>query len=113
MHYVTIKDIPGINRPGRNWKMVAGPAVSDCQNMVMGIVTFPPGADPGPHVHEAEEEIIYVISGHGESLVGERTYPLEPGVALFTEPGLPHGVRNTGTEDLVLVSVFSPPLGIK
>ena len=110
MHYVHIKDIKGIDRPGRNWKMVAGPAVCDCKNMVMGIVTFPPGSDPGPHVHKIEEEIIYVISGHGKSKVGDEYYDLEPGVALFTEAGLPHGVTNTGTEDLVLVSVFSPPL---
>ena len=110
MYYINIKDIKGIDKPGRNWKMVSGPQVCDCKNMVMGIVTFPPGSDPGPHVHDTEEEIIYVISGRGESLAGDTVYALEPGVALFTEPGLPHGVKNTGTEDLVLVSVFSPPL---
>jgi quercetin dioxygenase-like cupin family protein len=112
MHYVNIKDLKGIDKPGRNWKMVSGPAVCDCKNMVMGIVTFPPGSNPGPHVHETEEEIIYVISGRGVSKVGDKDYILEPGVALFTEPGLPHGVINNGTEDMVLVSVFSPPLPV-
>jgi quercetin dioxygenase-like cupin family protein len=78
--------------------------------MIFGVVTFPPGSDPDQHHHENEEEIIYVVSGHGESRVGDAVYALAPGVALFTEPGIPHGIKVTGDEPLVLVSVFSPPV---
>ncbi len=110
MHYVRLDQVRGLQLPGRQWTKLIGPEESGCQNMILGVVTFPPGSDPGPHVHGKEEEIIYVISGRGETRVGDRTLPLEPGVAVFTEPGVEHGVKNTGAEPLVLVSIFSPPV---
>jgi quercetin dioxygenase-like cupin family protein len=110
MHYVKEQDVQGLQLPGRLWKKLIGPENGCCENMILGVVTFPPGSDPGTHRHEKEEEIIYVVSGRGETRVGDRVYPLEPGVAVFTEPGIEHGVRTTGEEDLVLVSVFSPPV---
>lgn len=110
MHYIKEQDVEGIQLPGRLWKKLVEPEASGCQNMIFGVVTFPPGADPGTHSHAAEEEIIYVISGRGETKVGDKTYPLEPGVTVFTEPGLEHGVKTLGDEPLVLVSVFSPPV---
>jgi len=110
MHIIKAQDVDGLKLPGRLWKKLVAPDEGGCKNMIFGVVTFPPGSDPGPHRHEKEEEIIYVISGRGESLVGDEVVPLEPGVAVYTEPGLPHGVRTIGDKPLVLVSVFSPPL---
>jgi quercetin dioxygenase-like cupin family protein len=110
MHYVKAQDISGLQLPGRLWKKLIGPDDGNCQNMILGVVSFPPGSDPGTHNHAAEEEIIYVVSGRGETRVGDKVYPLEPGVAVFTEPGVEHGVKTIGDEPLVLVSVFSPPV---
>jgi len=110
MHYVKEQDVNALQLPGRNWKKLIGPNDGNCSNMIMGIVSFPPGSDPGTHRHEVEEEIIYVVSGHGETNVGGKVYPLAPGVAVFTEPGVEHGVKTLGDEPLVLVSVFSPPV---
>lgn len=110
MHYVSEKDVVGLDLPGRLWKKLIEPGSSGCENMILGVVTFPPGSNPGTHVHEREEEIIYVISGVGETRVGDRVYPLEPGVTVFTEPGVEHGVKTLGDQPLVMVSVFSPPV---
>ena len=110
MHYINIRDVPGLDLPGRNWKKLIEPENSGCRNMIFGVVTFPPGSDPGTHSHAAEEEVIYVISGMGETKVGGRVYRLEPGVAVYTEPGIEHGVKVLGNEPLVLISVFSPPV---
>jgi quercetin dioxygenase-like cupin family protein len=110
MHYIQEKNIEGLKLPGRVWKKMIGPDSGDCKNMILGVVTFPPGSDPGTHKHETEEEIIYVISGRGETKVGDNVYSLEPGVAVFTEPGIEHGVKTLGDEPLVMISVFSPPV---
>lgn len=110
MHYIKSSQVAGLQLPGRVWVKLVAPDEGGCQNMVLGVVTFPPGSDPGTHKHEREEEIIYVIAGSGETRVGDRTLPLEPGVAVFTEPGVEHGIKNTGSGPLVLVSVFSPPV---
>ena len=110
MHYIKEQDVKGLDLPGRLWKKLIGPDEGGCQNMIFGMVSFPPGSDPGQHQHENEEEIIYVVSGKGETKVGDTIYPLEPGVTVFTEPGIPHGVKTIGDEPLILVSVFSPPV---
>ncbi len=110
MYYVKEQDVNGIPLPGRLWKKLISPDEGGCKNMIFGVVSFPPGSDPGTHVHPAEEEIIYVISGHGETKVGGKIYPLKPGIAVFTEPGVEHGIKTWGEEPLVLVSVFSPPV---
>jgi len=110
MHYVKEQETTGIQLPGRLWKKLIGPEDGGCKNMIFGVVSFPPNSDPGTHVHPNEEEIIYVLSGRGETKVGGKIYPLEPGVAVFAEPGLEHGIKTLGSERLVLVSVFSPPV---
>jgi len=110
LYYVKEEDVVGISLPGRVWKKLIGPENGGCQNMIFGVVSFPPGSNPGTHSHPAEEEIIYVLSGLGETQIGGKIYALEPGVAVFTEPGIEHGVKTLGSEPLVLVSVFSPPV---
>ncbi|SFM47031.1 cupin domain-containing protein [Thermodesulforhabdus norvegica] len=110
MYYVREGEVAGLELPGRLWKKLVGPEDGNCRNMIFGVVIFPPGSDPGSHRHENEEEIIYVISGRGETTVEGKVYRLEPGVAVFTSPGEEHGVKNTGSEPLVLISVFSPPV---
>jgi quercetin dioxygenase-like cupin family protein len=110
LYYVKEKDVNGIQLPGRLWKKLIGPENGYCKNMIFGVVSFPPRSDPGTHVHKGEEEIIYVLSGRGETKVEGKVYALEPGVAVFTEPGVEHGVKTLGDEPLVLISVFSPPV---
>ncbi len=110
MHYVKEQDVEGNQLPGRLWKKLIGPENGGCKNMIFGVVTFPSGSNPGTHVHAAEEEIIYILSGKGEAKVGGKTYALEPGVGIFAEPGVEHGIKTLGNEPLVLVSVFSPPV---
>ncbi len=110
MHIIKEQEIQALKLPGRDWKKLISPEVSGCKNMIMGLVIFPPGSDPGQHQHEIEEEIVYVVSGRGETKIGDEVFPLEPGMAVFTEPGVPHGVKTLGDEPLVLISVFSPPV---
>lgn len=110
MHYIKEQDVQGLDLAGRLWKVLVGPEQGNCENMIFGLVTFHPGSDPGTHKHDHQEEIIYVISGKGQTRVGDQSFPLEPGVTVFTEPGVEHGVKNTGNEPLVLISVFSPPV---
>ena len=110
MYYAKEQDAEWLQLPGRLWKKLIGPENSECQNMIFGMVSFPPGSDPGTHKHESEEEIIYVVSGRGETKVGDEIYPLEPGVAVYTEPGIEHGVKTLGNDPLVLICVFSPPV---
>jgi mannose-6-phosphate isomerase-like protein (cupin superfamily) len=96
--------------PGRNWFYLLGPQNSGAQNLVFGLADFPGGTLAAPHTHEAEEEILYVISGTGAIIAEEEEIRFEPGVAVLIPPGVPHQIRVDGEETLRVVTVFSPPV---
>jgi quercetin dioxygenase-like cupin family protein len=98
------------NLPGRDWFYLLGPQNSQAKNLVFGLAEFPGGTLAAAHSHEVEEEIIYILSGKGAIISGEMEARLEPGVAVFIPPGLPHQIRVDGEETLKMVTLFSPPV---
>jgi quercetin dioxygenase-like cupin family protein len=57
----------------------------------------PPGAMVPPHIHQTEDEFIYLVEGELEVTIGETTYPVRPGDLVKMPRGVPHGIRMTGT----------------
>jgi len=56
------------------------------------------------------EEIIYIISGHGQLVTPEGTAELEPGTAVYIPIGLHHATVSSGPGPLEMVTSFSPPV---
>jgi putative monooxygenase len=96
--------------PGRDWYYLLGPLNSAVKNLVFGLAEFPGGTLAAVHMHAAEEEIIFILSGAGATIAGEQEIALAPGVAVFIPPGLTHQIRSDGPESLRLVTLFSPPV---
>lgn len=73
-------------------------------NVVVGLMTVPPGnRQKGLHYHTITE-IYLVIKGELESFDHTpHTHRAGPMDLLYIPPGVPHGVRNSGTEDLELI----------
>ena len=105
-----IDDCKVYNLPGRDWFYLLGPQNSGSRNLVFGLADFPGGTLAGSHTHEAEEEILYVLSGEGAIISGEQQIRFEPGVAVLIPPGVPHQIRADAEETLRVVTVFSPPV---
>ena len=61
-----------------------------------------PGSGIGYH-EQHEDEIYYVLSGTGEMRLNDSTYTVGPGTAILTRAGASHGLKQTGTEDLVIL----------
>jgi mannose-6-phosphate isomerase-like protein (cupin superfamily) len=61
------------------------------------------------HVHEAVEEILYVLQGHFEFRCGEGTVVLEEGGCAVFPAGIPHRFGNPGPGDARLLLVSAPP----
>ncbi|MDP9204111.1 MAG: cupin domain-containing protein [Gemmatimonadota bacterium] len=61
-----------------------------------------PRAAIGYHRNDVDE-IYYVLSGRGELTLNGAEYLVEPGVAILTRAGDSHGLRQLGTEDLVII----------
>ncbi|MBQ6595331.1 MAG: cupin domain-containing protein [Clostridia bacterium] len=67
-------------------------------------LTLAPGTSIGYHVHENETELFYFAAGHGEAQDDDQVVEVKAGDCMVTSNGHGHGVRNTGSEDLVLVA---------
>jgi mannose-6-phosphate isomerase-like protein (cupin superfamily) len=67
-----------------------------------------PGTTIPVHLHEREDEIIFIQSGEGEATLDERKVPLAAGSTLFVPQGTWHGGRNTGRDVLKWIAIYSP-----
>jgi mannose-6-phosphate isomerase-like protein (cupin superfamily) len=96
--------------PGRDWYYLLGPQNCPVRNLAFGLAEFPGNSLAAAHVHEEEEEIIYILAGYGAIIGDEGEVALQPGLAVFIPPGLRHQIRVDGQEPLKLVTLFSPPV---
>lgn len=63
-----------------------------------------------PHFHKTHSETIYVAKGAGQIFSNDKWVDIKPGTLHFNPMGKVHGIKNTGDEPLVVVSVFAPAL---
>jgi len=64
-----------------------------------------PGAGIGYH-EQKEDEVYYVLSGTGVMTLDGKPFDVGPGAAVLTRPGSSHSLRQTGSQDLVIVIVY-------
>ena len=61
-----------------------------------------PGSAIGYH-EQTEDEIYYVLSGRGIMTIDGKPIEVGPGTAVLTRPGSSHGLKQVGSEDLVIM----------
>lgn len=66
------------------------------------------GAGPGPHRHEANEEVFFVTRGTLWFLVGDDWIEAPCGTFLRIPPGVTHDFQNRGSEPASAFNVFLP-----
>lgn len=60
------------------------------------------GAAIGYHLQK-DEEIYYIVSGTGEMKMNDKTFMVKTGDAILTFAGSSHGLKQTGTDDLIII----------
>ena len=75
---------------------------------LVGLNAFEPGQAHALHAHEGMDKVYQVVEGEGRFLLDDRELPMRAGDLLVAPSGVPHGVRNTSPERL-LVLVFLAP----
>jgi|GEM_PF-982746 len=68
-----------------------------------------PGASIPVHLHEHQDEVIFVHAGRGTAVFDGRRVPVRTRSTIFVRRGVWHGVDNTSRADLHLVWIISPP----
>ncbi len=80
----------------------------ESERILVGLNSFEPGQEHKLHAHEGIDKVYQVLAGHGLFLLEEREIAMQPGVMLVAPEGVPHGIRNSGDERLVVLAILAP-----
>jgi mannose-6-phosphate isomerase-like protein (cupin superfamily) len=73
------------------------------------LMSLKPSEDIGEEVHEDTDQFFRIDQGSGVVVINDVENTIKDGSAFIVPAGAKHNVINTGTEDLKLYSIYSPP----
>ena len=76
--------------------------------ILVGLNAFEPGQEHKLHAHAGMDKVYHVLAGRGLFLLAGREIAMEAGVMLIAPEGVPHGIRNTGSERLLVLAILAP-----
>ena len=76
--------------------------------LLVGLNAFEPGQEHKLHAHAGMDKIYQVLTGSGIFLLDGREEPMEAGMLLIAPESVPHGIRNTGSERLLVLAILAP-----
>lgn len=79
--------------------------------ILVGLNCFEPGQQHEIHAHAGMDKVYHVLRGSGLFLLATGDVPMEPGTMLVAPEGVPHGIRNTGDERLLVLAILAPAPG--
>ena len=113
-HVFAPDDVETIIAPWVVAKTMVSPELSGSERMSAVSLYFGPGEGHARHNHEDSEQIIFVISGHGEMMIEDETgtpikTPLAAGSTVTIPRGAYHSTFNTGWDPIRILAIYSPP----
>jgi mannose-6-phosphate isomerase-like protein (cupin superfamily) len=84
--------------------------VAQDDTATINVVRLREGAGLKPHIHKTHDEMVYIIKGTGQMFINGKWIDVKPGTLHFNPMSKVHATKNTGKEDLVLLSVFTPSM---
>ena len=78
------------------------------ERILVGLNAFEPGQEHKLHSHSGMDKVYHVLAGEGVFLLEGREIPMTAGVMLIAPDGVPHGIRNTGGERLLVLAILAP-----
>jgi len=77
-------------------------------HLLVGLNAFEPGQEHPLHTHAGMDKIYHVLEGEGLFLLEKEEVPMTVGMLLVAPEGVPHGIRNTGGQRLLVLAVLAP-----
>jgi quercetin dioxygenase-like cupin family protein len=83
---------------------------SSATNNVFSVMEYvtAPGKGVALHVHEREDELVYLLEGEIEVTLGDQKMKAVPGVWALLPRGIPHGYTNIGNKPSRLLDTMLP-----
>ena len=114
MEFIDKKSIIELSNPGVISKQLLNPANSKSRNVTITEVHLDIGAVQPRHTHKFSEQIWYAVKGKGKLLLSDNTEKdFKAGDVVRFEEKEIHGLRNSGSDKLVYISVTSPPINFE
>jgi mannose-6-phosphate isomerase-like protein (cupin superfamily) len=80
------------------------------QYMQLVVMNIKPSQEIGSEIHNGHDQFIRVEKGEGIAIFGENEVKeLKDGISIVIPSGIKHNIINTGSEDLKLYTIYSPP----
>ena len=80
----------------------------ESDRILVGLNSFEPGQEHALQSHAGMDKVYQVVQGEGEFLLEGKEVPMSAGVVLVAPEGVPHGIRNTGDQRLVVLAILAP-----
>ncbi len=113
MNVINIKDVEKKCLHKREIRVLIGPNVSlESDHMTFGVATVAPKTKMDSHMHLKEEEIIYILSGHGYVEVDGMKEDVEEGTAIKLPVKSSHYIHNESDTEMNFTFCFNFPLVI-
>lgn len=73
------------------------------------VMSIPAGGEIGEEVHDDVDQVISIVEGSGEAVLDDAPSRIGDGDLVLVPAGTKHNIRNVGTGDLKLYTVYAPP----
>lgn len=100
-----VDDIEKLTKENSNFREV----LFTGKNSQLVVMSLKPGEDIGLEVHDDVDQFFRVEEGKCEVLIDGETQIIEDDFAVIVPAGSEHNITNTGSGDLKLYTIYSPP----
>jgi len=73
------------------------------------VMSIPEGGEIGEEVHPDTDQVLYFVDGEGKAVLDGEEIPFEKHDTFLVQAGTRHNFINTGSEDLKIITAYSPP----
>ena len=78
------------------------------ERIMVGLNAFEPGQAHALHAHAGMDKVYQVVEGSGVLLLEGEELTMNPGALVVAPEGVAHGIRNDGTERLLVLAILAP-----
>ena len=73
------------------------------------VMSIPAGGEIGEEVHPGVDQVLSIVDGSGEAVLDDVPAEVGGGDLVLVPAGAKHNLRNVGTGDLKLYTIYAPP----
>lgn len=79
------------------------------KNSQVVVMSIPVGGDIGQETHPSTDQTLFFVQGRGVAILNGQTGEIAPNHLVFVPAGTQHNFKNTGNEELKLITIYAPP----